>query len=292
MKRLLPAMFVVAAAPAAACPQYDTVVAAVQSGDRAGAEVLYEEIVFSAACDDAIREWVGDYLARETFLSALAAGDPAEKRDLLSRALVFEKHWRSYAEIGRVDWALGDYAEAARHFQLALNELAEGDPAHAAETEEIAEVYELATAALALAEAPVEMPRTRSGNTGGIFTMAIRGFEVEEVSLPITFEFDSTEFDEIGAEYARTLADHLLLNAPASVKLGGHTDPQGSEDYNLSLSEARAERVRAFLIENGYSGDIVVAGYGESQLPPAPPGIEPGSEEHFRLARRVAFSAE
>jgi len=292
MSRFLPALLLATAVPAAACPQYDTVVAAVQSGDRAGAEVLYDEIVFSAACDDAIREWVGDYLARETFLAALATDDAAEKRDLLERALKFEEHWRSYAEIGRIDWETGAYAAAARNFQLALNELAEGDPAHAAETGEIAEIYELATASLALAEAPVEMPRTRSGNTGGVFTMAIRGFEVEEVSLPITFEFDSTEFDEIGAEYARTLADHLALNAPPAIKLGGHTDPEGPEDYNLELSEARAETVRRFLVENGYSGEIVVAGYGESRVPPAPPGIEPDSEEHHRLARRVAFSVE
>lgn len=292
MNRLLPVFLFAAAAPAAACPQYDTVVAAVQSGDRVGAEVLYDEIVFSAACDDAIREWVGDYLARETYLSALASDAPDEKRDLLERALKFEKHWRSYAALGRVDWEDGDYASAARNFQLALNELSEGDPAHAAVTEEIAEVYELATASLALADAPVDMPRTRSGNTGGIFTTAIRGFEVEEVSLPITFEFDSTDFDEVGAEYARTLAEHLALNAPPSIRLGGHTDPQGPEEYNLELSEARAERVRSFLLENGYSGEIVISGYGESRLPPAPPGIEPGSEEHHRLARRVAFSAE
>lgn len=294
MKRLLPALalFTAAAGPAVACPQYDTVVAAVQSGDRAGAEVLYDEIVFSAACDDAIREWVGDYLARETFLAALATDDTGARRALLERALVFEKHWRSYAALGRLDWEAGRYGEAARHLQLALNELAEGDPSHAAETAEIAEVYDLATAALALAEAPVEMPRTRSGSTGGIFTMAIRGFEVEEVSLPITFEFDSTEFDEVGSEYVRVLADHLMLNAPPAIRLGGHTDPIGSEAYNLTLSEARAERVRDFLVESGYRGEIDVAGYGKSRMPPAPPGIEPGSEEHYRLARRVAFSVE
>ena len=294
MQRLLPAAIalVATAAPALACPQYDTVVAAVQSGDRAGAEILYDEIVFSAACDDAIREWVGDYLARETFLAALATEDAMEKRDLLGRALVFEKHWRSYAELGRLDWEMANYADAARHLQLALNELAEGDPDHAAEAGEIGEIYALATAALALAEAPVEMPRTRSGRTGGIFTTSIRGFEVEEVSLPITFEFDSTEFDAVGAEYARVLADHLTLDAPPTIKLGGHTDPLGPEDYNLSLSEARAEQVRTFLLEQGYSGEVIVAGYGESRLPPAPPGIEPGSDEHHRLARRVAFSIE
>ncbi|NNE81500.1 MAG: OmpA family protein [Silicimonas sp.] len=289
MFRVLP-ILAFAASPAFACPQYDTVVAAVQADDQSGAEVLYEEIVFSAACDDAIREWVADYLARENFLAALDSDKADEKRRLLTRALGFEKHWRSYAELGRLDWAEGQYSKAAQNLQLALNELAEGDQSHKADTDEIGEVYELATAALALADEPVDMPRTRSGTTGGIFTTSIRGFEVEEVSLPITFEYNSTEFDQIGTDFADALVEHVALTSPNLVVLAGHTDPTGSDAYNLTLSEARADAVRELLVANGYNGEVEVEGFGETRLPPAPPGIEPNSEEHYRLARRVAFS--
>jgi hypothetical protein len=104
MQKPLLAICALTAAPALACPQYDTVVAAVQSDDNTSAEVLYNEIVFSAVCDDAIREWVGDYLARESFLSALATLDENEKRALLEKALQGEKHWRSYAALGQLDW--------------------------------------------------------------------------------------------------------------------------------------------------------------------------------------------
>lgn len=285
-------LLTVLATPAFACPQYDTVVAAVQSNDKSGAETLYDEIIFSADCDDAIREWVGDYLARESFLEALEAETPTQKRAHLTKALKFERHWRSYAELGKLEWSLGRYGDAAQQFQLSLNELSEGDQTHDAGTEEIAEVYELATAALALAEAPVKMPRTRSGNTGGIFTTSIRGFEVEEVSLPITFEYDSTEFDEIGAEYAQTLVEHITLSAPAMIDLGGHTDPEGPDDYNLTLSVKRAEKVKSYLLANGFTGEVRIAGYGEKDIPPAPAGIQPGSPEHHRIARRVAFSTQ
>lgn len=279
------------AAPAAhACPQYDTVVAAVQANDRTGAEVLYEEIVFSATCDDAIREWVGDYLARENFLAAADTTDPAEKRTYLERALGFEKHWRSYAALGQVEWDAKNYADAATQLQLALNELSEGDQTHAADTAEIAEVYELASAALALADEAVALPKTRSGTTGGVFQTAIRGFNIEEVNLPITFEYNSTAFDSIGESYAQALVDHILLTDPDTVALDGHTDPVGGEDFNLALSRDRAEEVKALLIQSGYDGTITVTGLGETQLPSAPPGIAPGSDEHFRIARRVAFS--
>lgn len=279
------------ATPAFACPQYDTVVAAVKSNDKSGAETLYDEIIFSADCDDAIREWVGDYLARESFLDALET-DGAQRRMHLNKALKFERHWRSYAELGKLDWSLGRYSDAAQQFQLALNELSEGDQTHEAATDEIAEVYEFATAALALAQTPVDMPRTRSGSTGGIFTTSIRGFEVEEVSLPITFEYDSTEFDQIGAEYAKTLVEHITLSAPEMIALGGHTDPEGPDDYNLSLSVKRAEAVKSYLLANGFTGEVRIAGYGENDIPPAPPGIQPGSPEHHRIARRVAFSTQ
>ena len=280
--------------PALACPQYDTVVAAVQSDDRIGAEVLYEEIVFSAACDDAIREWVGDYLARESFLAALdpALTDPATKRALLTQALGYETHWRSFAELGKLAWADRDYAEAALQLQRALNELSEGDQTHAAAEAEIAEIYELATAALALANTAVDLPRTRSGSTGGILTTRYRGFEVEEVSLPITFAYNSTTFDDMGKTYAAVLAEHLTLSEPAVLQLHGHTDPVGSETFNLDLSVARANAVSTYLRDAGFTGEIVVTGHGETQLPPAPPGIAPGSPEHHRIARRVAFSFE
>lgn len=279
--------------PVLACPLYTDAVEAVQSGDTARAGVLYEEIEVDAECGDPIREWVADYLARETFLTAMDADTPpADRRKGLERALRYETHWRSLAELGRLAWSEGAYEEAARHFQLALNELSEGDPAHQAETDEIAEVYELATASLALADRPVDLPRTRSGSPGGIFQTSIRGFEVEEVQLPITFEYNSTDFDEKGRTYAMALADTLKSGGFETVELAGHTDPRGGEDYNLDLSVRRAETLRSFLESLGVTGTIVTKGFGETQVPEPPEGVAEGSEEHYRIARRVAFRTE
>ncbi|MEO0701669.1 MAG: OmpA family protein [Pseudomonadota bacterium] len=276
-----------------ACAQYDAVVAAVQGDDAPRAAELFEEISVSAACDDALREWVGDYLARESFLFAVnGAETPQLRREALEQALAYEKHWRSYAELGRLDWELQNYAPAATSFQLALNELVDGDPSHEATDEEIAEIYELASAAVALADTPVSMPSTRSGEAGGIFKTKIRGFTVEEVPLPITFAFDSTDFDDTGLSYANALADHVMMLSPSSVRLAGHTDPVGDAGYNMGLSEARAMALAEFLRAAGFDGEIEIAAYGETQVPEPPIGIEADSEEHHRIARRVAFSAE
>ena len=150
----------------------------------------------------------------------------------------------------------------------------------------------MATSAMALADTVVDMPKTRSGATGGVFAQSIRGFEVEEVPLPITFEYNSTTFDGPGESYARALADHLIAMAPPSVFLGGHTDPTGGETFNLALSVDRAEALAVFLSDNGYAGEVNIVGFGETRLPEPPPGIAFGSDEHHRIARRVSFSVQ
>ena len=282
-----------AADSAHACPQYDAVVAAVEADDATAAAGLYDAIAVTPDCDDALREWLGDYLARNSFLTAMGDSVSTEDRRAgLTRALGYEKHWRSYAELGRLDWSARKYGSAAVNFQLAINELVEGDPTHPAETSEIEEVYQMASAALALADGAVEMPRTRSGQIGGVFATSIRGFSVEEVELPITFHFASTEFDDRGAKYASMLAEHLRATGQAHVKLGGHTDPVGSEEYNQDLSLARADALGAYLKSHGFPGQIETEGYGERQLPPPPPGVAEGSDEHHRIARRVVFTTE
>ncbi len=281
-----------AAGSALACAQYDDVVAAVEADDANRAAGLYDVIAVATECDDALREWLGDYLARDSFLKAMDEHTtPNDRRAGLTRALGYEKHWRSYAELGRLDWSAHKYGSAAVNFQLAINELVEGDPTHAAETSEIAEVYQMASASLALADTAVDMPKTRSGEIGGVFATSIRGFSVEEVELPITFEFASTKFDDRGAEYAQMLADYLKGMGTNHIMLGGHTDPIGGEDYNLQLSLARADALGSFLKAHGYSGEIETEGFGESDLPPAPPGVVEGSEEHYRIARRVSFQS-
>lgn len=51
-----------------------------------------------------------------------------------------------------------------------------------------------------------------------------------------------------------------------SITIVGHTDAQGADDYNMKLSQSRAESVRNYLVAHGVPGDRVTAhGLGESQ---------------------------
>ena len=82
-------------------------------------------------------------------------------------------------------------------------------------------------------------------------------------------------------EVARTLKNQLGM----SVEISGHTDNAGNDNFNLALSQQRAESVRQHLIGKGVSADRLIAlGMGES-VP-----VADNSTEEGRLAnRRVEF---
>jgi hypothetical protein len=69
------------------------------------------------------------------------------------------------------------------------------------------------------------------------------------------------------------------------VIIEGHADVRGPDDYNLALSQRRAELARAALVKQGFDADRIDAvGYGRSR--PRDPGT---SDESLHRNRRVEF---
>ncbi|NLP58797.1 OmpA family protein [Lutibacter sp. B1] len=74
------------------------------------------------------------------------------------------------------------------------------------------------------------------------------------------------------------------------IEIGAHTDCFGSDDYNLKLSEKRAQSVREYLVSKGISNNNVKSvGYGETQ--PVNNCVKPGmcKQEEYDLNRRCEF---
>lgn len=81
----------------------------------------------------------------------------------------------------------------------------------------------------------------------------------------VMFDFDQAdirpEFDPV----LNTLARRLGECADISLTVEGHTDSRGSEDYNQTLSERRAEAVAGYLEARGVdAGRLEAVGMGES----------------------------
>lgn len=93
----------------------------------------------------------------------------------------------------------------------------------------------------------------------------------EENILTATFKgetfFDSNSFAIKPGGYTEINRIASVLNQypQTRIKVAGHTDADGPEDYNQQLSEKRANAVKNALIQNGVGGDRIQAiGYGES----------------------------
>lgn len=99
----------------------------------------------------------------------------------------------------------------------------------------------------------------------------------------IYFEFDRAELKPESYPALDSLVAYLKANPTMVVEIAGHTDSVGSEEYNLHLSQKRAEAVVRYLVGRGIDpGRLIARGYGETQ-----PIADNGTEEGRALNRRV-----
>lgn len=102
----------------------------------------------------------------------------------------------------------------------------------------------------------------------------------------VFFDFDKSNIKPEFNSNLSVLSDWLLKNPEAVVKVIGHTDHFGSEDYNVGLSSRRANSVKNYFIKNGVkNSQIIVQFLGETQ-----PITVPVDDDNIRhLNRRVIF---
>lgn len=82
----------------------------------------------------------------------------------------------------------------------------------------------------------------------------------------VNFDFDESVIrPEDQANIDKDIAT-LEQWGKVNIEVAGHTDSRGSDEYNMTLSQQRADAVRNHLIKKGIEADRLTAvGYGESQ---------------------------
>lgn len=81
----------------------------------------------------------------------------------------------------------------------------------------------------------------------------------------IFFDFDKATLRRESQPELNRLVKMLRENPRLRLRIGGHTDNKGSDEYNQKLSENRAQAVVAYLVSKGIAADRLEAkGYGES----------------------------
>jgi len=111
------------------------------------------------------------------------------------------------------------------------------------------------------------------------------GCKLEDVTVldNVTFATDSDELISHSKKALNEIRDTLIRHTDLSIEIAGHTDKRGTREYNLDLSQRRAERVREYLIGQGIAKERVTAkGYGFDK-----PITNDETEEGLLANRRV-----
>lgn len=88
-----------------------------------------------------------------------------------------------------------------------------------------------------------------------------------DISEMIHYDFDKSNIRADAKPVLNKIATFLLESPYVPVELGSHTDAIGGDDYNMKLSDRRAQSAVKYLIDYGIAADRIVAkGYGKTRL--------------------------
>ncbi|MGC4129442.1 MAG: OmpA family protein [Bergeyella sp.] len=112
------------------------------------------------------------------------------------------------------------------------------------------------------------------------------GIKVTLKENMVNFAFNSSELTEVAKANLDKLATVLVNNPDTNINIYGHTDSKGTDEYNLTLSEKRANAVKNYLMSIGIGSERMIAkGVGEAE-----PVATNDTDEGRAQNRRVEFA--
>ncbi|MBN2124471.1 MAG: peptidoglycan-associated lipoprotein Pal [Deltaproteobacteria bacterium] len=133
---------------------------------------------------------------------------------------------------------------------------------------------------------PAAGPTAADDEAARKLQMEVRVFESEN----IYFDFDKSEIKPEARAILEKKAEWMRGNPQFSVRIEGHCDERGTNEYNLALGERRANAAKKFLEAMGISSSRVdTMSYGEER--PADPGHNEAAwaknrRDEFRLLQK------
>lgn len=309
-RALVPALLLAGSAGFAAAADCSKLIAdfnkAVDSGREAEAQQLVDKIATDAECGRfqvaAQRRLSAFRLSAVQFLMARGR-PPADFERLLVAADKPRVLWQAAATVAEVRFGERRFAEAARSYDRAIEIIKnESLTPNAPSAFEIQGVIDRAAQARLLAanarqgeKGPIFVKTARNerdGTLGGVYSESVRGIVPRAVPVPITFEYNKTDFTDIGTQAAQELLTVLNEQRPSRLTLVGHTDVRGTPEYNLKLSKDRAAAVAKFLREHGLAIPVTVVGKGETEPMRIIDASGLTQDDIYALNRRVEWRRE
>ena len=101
----------------------------------------------------------------------------------------------------------------------------------------------------------------------------------------IHFDFDESDLRDDARSRLDAKLPILLANPGLALRIAGHADERGSDEYNLALGQRRAAAAKRYLTERGVAdGRVETVSFGEEQ-----PVAAGGDESSHAANRRAEF---
>ena len=130
-----------------------------------------------------------------------------------------------------------------------------------------------------------KLPPAEPGLTSGVKGIASPFNQAQEwIVEDLKFKKGSTDIELDLTQNLNELIEHLTLNSQLNIQIKGYTDSVCLADFNLRLSQARADSVADYPVQKGILLNRIKAlGYGE-QMPLADNQLEQDRQRNRRIA--------
>lgn len=106
-----------------------------------------------------------------------------------------------------------------------------------------------------------------------------------EFATPVYFDYDMSNIRDDQRATLEAKLPIFAANPDMRIRVAGHTDNRGSDEYNLALGQRRAAEVKQYLIARGIAADrIDVVSFGEER-----PAVAQDTEDAWGKNRRGEF---
>lgn len=114
---------------------------------------------------------------------------------------------------------------------------------------------------------------------------AARENAISTLTTPVYFELDQADLTDDGRQLLDAKREVLQRQPDIRIRIEGHADDTGSDEYNMALGERRAATARRYLVDGGVSeGRIAIVSRGEER-----PACTDGTEACRSRNRRDEF---
>ncbi|NNG14894.1 MAG: OmpA family protein [Gemmatimonadales bacterium] len=94
----------------------------------------------------------------------------------------------------------------------------------------------------------------------------IRAALMAELAAMVNFDFDRSDIRSVDMANLDRKAAILAANTGVRLRIAGHCDERGSDEYNLALGNRRASSTKRYLVNKGIDASrIEIASFGEER---------------------------